>query len=154
MTIVLTVLLGLVYPLVVTGVAQVAFHDKANGSLVKANGKVVGSSLIGQNFTDKDGNPLPQYFQPRPSAAGDGYDAAGERRLQPRPVEPDPHRQPVDPDRRPATSLVRHRQDGNAYRPTATPYESRRHRCPHAASARLPRAQRPGRRRARCRSTR
>jgi potassium-transporting ATPase KdpC subunit len=76
MIIVLTVLTGLVYPLVMTGVAQVAFHDRADGSLVKRDGKVVGSSLIGQNFTDAKGSPLPQYFQPRPSAAGDnGYDA-------------------------------------------------------------------------------
>ena len=76
MVIALTLLTGLVYPLVMTGVAQVAFHDRANGSLVKENGQVVGSSLIGQNFTDAKGNPLPQYFQPRPSAAGDnGYDA-------------------------------------------------------------------------------
>jgi potassium-transporting ATPase KdpC subunit len=76
MIIVLTVLTGLVYPLIMTGVAQVAFHDRADGSLVKRDGKVVGSSLIGQNFTDAKGSPLPQYFQPRPSAAGDnGYDA-------------------------------------------------------------------------------
>ncbi len=75
-TVVMTVALGFVYPLVVTGIAQVAFHHKANDSLVKVNGKVVGSSLLGQNFTDKDGNPLPQYFQPRPSAAGTGYDAS------------------------------------------------------------------------------
>jgi K+-transporting ATPase ATPase C chain len=76
MIIALTVLTGLVYPLVLTGVAQVAFHDRANGSLVKRDGKVVGSSLIGQNFTDAKGSPLPQYFQPRPSAAGEnGYDA-------------------------------------------------------------------------------
>ena len=74
--VVMTLTLGFVYPLVVTGFAQVAFHNKANDSLVKVNGKVVGSSLLGQNFTDKDGNPLPQYFQPRPSAAGDGYDAS------------------------------------------------------------------------------
>jgi K+-transporting ATPase ATPase C chain len=74
--IVFTLVLGLGYPLVVTGIAQVAFNHKANDSLIKANGKVVGSSLIGQNFTDEDGNPLPQYFQSRPSAAGtDGYDA-------------------------------------------------------------------------------
>ena len=71
-----TVILGFGYPLVVTGFAQVAFHSKANDSLVKVNGKVVGSSLLGQGFTDKDGNPLVQYFQPRPSAAGDGYDAS------------------------------------------------------------------------------
>ena len=68
-------LLGVVYPLVVWGVGQVAFSHQANGSFVKVNGKVVGSALIGQNFTDKNGNPLPQYFQPRPSAAGNGYDA-------------------------------------------------------------------------------
>lgn len=76
MTITMTVLVGLIYPLVMTGFAQVAFHGRANGSLVKNNGKVVGSSLIGQNFSDANGNALTQYFQPRPSAAGtDGYDA-------------------------------------------------------------------------------
>jgi K+-transporting ATPase ATPase C chain len=76
-----TVLCGLVYPLVITGVSQVAFSKQANGSLVKdASGKVVGSSLIGQNFTvtSKDGktvSPDPKLFQSRPSAAGaDGYD--------------------------------------------------------------------------------
>ena len=67
--VVLTVLLGLAYPLALTGFAQVAVHGKANGSLLKVDGKVVGSSLIGQSF---DGEP--QYFQSRPSAAGDGYD--------------------------------------------------------------------------------
>jgi K+-transporting ATPase ATPase C chain len=76
MTVVLTVLVGLVYPLVVTGISQLTMSKRANGSLVTENGKVVGSSLIGQNFTDAKGDPLPQYFQPRPSAAGkDGYDA-------------------------------------------------------------------------------
>jgi K+-transporting ATPase ATPase C chain len=71
---VMTVVVGLVYPLVMTGFAQVVFPHKADGSLVKQDGKVVGSKLIGQLFTDKDGNPLPEYFQSRPSAAGDGYD--------------------------------------------------------------------------------
>jgi K+-transporting ATPase ATPase C chain len=75
MTVVLTVLLGFVYPLAVTGISQLTMSKRANGSLVKENGKVVGSSLIGQSFTDKDGNPMPKYFQPRPSNAGDGYDA-------------------------------------------------------------------------------
>ena len=72
---VLTVLLGLAYPLVVTGIAQIpGLQSRADGSIVTdANGDV-GSSLIGQAFTDKDGNPLRQYFQSRPSAAGDGYD--------------------------------------------------------------------------------
>ncbi|GAA3573650.1 potassium-transporting ATPase subunit C [Nonomuraea rosea] len=68
---VLTVLLGLVYPLVTTGVAQALFNGKANGSMVKGGH---GSSLIGQSFTDADGNPVRKYFQSRPSAAGDGYD--------------------------------------------------------------------------------
>ncbi len=75
MTIAMTALVGLIYPFVVTGISQAFMAKRANGSLVTVNGKAVGSSLIGQNFTDKDGNPLPQYFQPRPSAAGNGYDA-------------------------------------------------------------------------------
>jgi K+-transporting ATPase ATPase C chain len=72
---VLTVIVGLAYPLFIWLVAQLpGLHDKADGSIVEAEGKPVGSSLIGQSFTDGDGNPLPQYFQGRPSAAGDGYD--------------------------------------------------------------------------------
>jgi K+-transporting ATPase ATPase C chain len=86
---VLTVILGLAYPLVVTAVAQVAFGGNADGSLVVSAGKTVGSDLIGQAFTrpvlkngqpqkDAEGNPVveadPKYFQSRPSAAGDGYD--------------------------------------------------------------------------------
>jgi potassium-transporting ATPase KdpC subunit len=76
LTLVMTVLTGLVYPLALTGVFQTAFHNQANGSLVRLHGQVVGSSLIGQNFTDAKGQPLARYFQPRPSAAGaNGYDA-------------------------------------------------------------------------------
>ncbi|MGW0595431.1 potassium-transporting ATPase subunit C [Streptosporangium sp. NPDC002607] len=71
---VLTVLLGVIYPLVTTGVAQALFNGNANGSIVQQDGKDVGSAIIGQNFTDKDGNPVRTYFQSRPSAAGDGYD--------------------------------------------------------------------------------
>jgi K+-transporting ATPase ATPase C chain len=70
MTIVTTVLLGLVYPLVVTALAQVLFHDKANGQLITRNGAVVGSHIIGQPFVSAG------YFHSRPSAAGNGYDAA------------------------------------------------------------------------------
>ena len=66
---VFTVLCGLVYPLVMVGVSQVLFHNKANGSLVSYHGQVVGSGLLCQEFTDAKGNPLPQYFQPRPSDA-------------------------------------------------------------------------------------
>ncbi len=72
---VLTVITGLAYPLFIWLVAQIpGLHDKAEGSILTANGKPVGSRLIGQLFTDKDGNALPQYFQSRPSAAGNGYD--------------------------------------------------------------------------------
>ena len=66
-----TVLCGIIYPVVMWGVAQVAFHHQANGSLVSYNGRVVGSSLLCQEFVDAKGNPLPQYFQPRPSNAVD-----------------------------------------------------------------------------------
>ena len=76
MTIALTVLVGLVYPLVMTGIAQAFMGSRADGSFVTKNGKVVGSSLIGQNFLLPDGKPNPRYFQSRPSAAGTGgYDA-------------------------------------------------------------------------------
>lgn len=73
--IVLSVILGVAYPLVITLIAQLpGLQSRADGSLIKQNGTVVGSKLIGQSFTDKNGNPLPQYFQSRPSEAGDGYD--------------------------------------------------------------------------------
>jgi potassium-transporting ATPase KdpC subunit len=70
MTIATTVLLGIIYPLVVTGLAQLFFKDKANGQLIVQNGKVVGSRIIGQAFVGA------RYFHSRPSAAGNGYDAA------------------------------------------------------------------------------
>ena len=68
---VFTVICGIAYPVVMWGVAQVAFHDHANGSLVSYQGRTVGSSLLCQEFVDAKGNPLPQYFQPRPSNAVD-----------------------------------------------------------------------------------
>ena len=70
-----TLVLGVGYTLLVTGIGQLALPWQANGSLVHDSaGDTVGSALIGQSFTDADGNALPQYFQSRPSAAGDGYD--------------------------------------------------------------------------------
>jgi len=75
-TLVLAVITGLVYPLAVWAIGQGVFNYRANGSFVKnSKGQVVGSALIGQEFLDKSGNALPQYFQPRPSDAGTGYTA-------------------------------------------------------------------------------
>jgi K+-transporting ATPase ATPase C chain len=70
MTVVTTVILGIVYPLAMTAIAQVAFHENANGQLIERNGHIIGSRIIGQGFTK------PGYFRSRPSAAGIGYDAA------------------------------------------------------------------------------
>ncbi len=80
MLIVMTVLLGLAYPLTMTGFARVAFSDSSGGSIVEKDGRAVGSSLIGQSFAEH-----PEYFQSRPSAAGDGYDplASGASNLGP-----------------------------------------------------------------------
>jgi K+-transporting ATPase ATPase C chain len=92
MLLVLTVITGIAYPLLVTGVAQAAFSDQANGSLVKKNGTTVGSSLIGQNFdlpkkNPDDANevakPDPEWFQPRPSAGGYDPLASGASNLGP-----------------------------------------------------------------------
>ena len=67
-TLVTTILLGVIYPLAVTGISQVFFRDRANGQLLETNGKITGSRIIGQAFTG------PSYFHSRPSAAGMGYD--------------------------------------------------------------------------------
>jgi K+-transporting ATPase ATPase C chain len=75
-TLVLGLITGILYPLAVWAIGQGAFNYRANGSFTKdAKGHVIGSALIGQEFLDNKGNPLPQYFQPRPSAAGTGYTA-------------------------------------------------------------------------------
>jgi K+-transporting ATPase ATPase C chain len=94
---VLTVVLGIGYPLVVLGIAQLpGLRDRADGSPLTSGGRVAGSTLLGQAFTDAKGDPLPQYFQPRPSAAGAaGYDptASGASNLGPESVVdtlPDP----------------------------------------------------------------
>ena len=69
-----TLVLGVGYTAVITAVGQLAFSAKANGSLIEVDGESVGSSLIGQGYTDEEGAALPEWFQSRPSAAGDGYD--------------------------------------------------------------------------------
>jgi potassium-transporting ATPase KdpC subunit len=75
-TFVLAVLVGIVYPAAVWAIGQSVFNDRANGSFIQdAQGHVIGSALIGQEFLDKQGNPMPMYFQPRPSDAGTGYTA-------------------------------------------------------------------------------
>jgi len=71
-----TVVLGVGYTAVVTGIGQLALPYQANGSTIKVGDATVGSALIGQGFTDKKGRALPQWFQSRPSAAGDGYDSS------------------------------------------------------------------------------
>lgn len=90
---VFTVVLGVGYPLLIWAVAQLpGLHDKAQGSIIRVGGKPVGSSLIGQLFTDTAGRPLPQYLQSRPSAAGDGYDplASGAGNLGPESIVDNP----------------------------------------------------------------
>ena len=72
--IVMTVITGAIYPLAMLGIGQAAFDNQANGSLVSVNGKVAGSSLLCQEFTDSHGNPLVRYFQPRPSTASSSTD--------------------------------------------------------------------------------
>ena len=68
-----TLVLGVAYTIAVTGIGQAILPAQANGSVVRSGDEVVGSALIGQSFTDAAGNPLPEWFQSRPSAAGDGY---------------------------------------------------------------------------------
>ncbi|RFU20322.1 potassium-transporting ATPase subunit KdpC [Geodermatophilus marinus] len=82
-----TVVLGVAYPLLITGAAQLIAPGRADGSLVEVDGQVAGSSLIGQAFTDADGAPLPQYFQPRPSASGYDGAASGGSNLGPNSAE-------------------------------------------------------------------
>ncbi|RKN06869.1 potassium-transporting ATPase subunit KdpC [Streptomyces radicis] len=78
---VLTLVTGVIYPAVITGVAQAAFSGKANGSMVEADGREVGSELIGQTWNDADGDPDPRWFQPRPSHSGYDPGATGSGQL-------------------------------------------------------------------------
>src|ERR1035441_7352428 len=84
----LTVVLGFGYPLLVTGLSAVLFRHQADGSLVYRGRQLTGSSLLGQSFDGSKGNPLPGYFQPRPSAAGTGYDATSSAAPNLRPSNP------------------------------------------------------------------
>jgi K+-transporting ATPase ATPase C chain len=132
LTLVLAVLTGLIYPVVVWGIGQGTMSHRANGSFISRGGKVVGSPLIGQNFSGSDGNADPKYFQPRPSNAGKGYDPTasaasnlgpGDARLigfqpgfnsvdlngnpsktNPFATSDDPYCVPTDPDGNPVTS--------------------------------------------------
>ncbi|MGW4806746.1 potassium-transporting ATPase subunit KdpC [Kitasatospora sp. NPDC004272] len=92
MLLVMTVILGLAYPLLITGVSQLAFADRANGSIVKSDGKEIGSSLLGQNYdlpkqdpndADEPARPDPKFFQPRPSAGSYDPKASGASNLGP-----------------------------------------------------------------------
>ncbi|WP_341393037.1 potassium-transporting ATPase subunit KdpC [Arthrobacter sp. G119Y2] len=115
---VLTLALGLVYPLVVTGLGQAVAGNRANGSPVTVDGTTVGSELIGQSFTDENGAALPQWFQSRPSAAGDGYDGGASGGSNLGPTNPDlaaairerrtavAELEGVDPDDVPADALT------------------------------------------------
>lgn len=97
-----TVLTGLAYPLVIAGIAQIpGLRDNANGSLVQVNGQPVGSSLLGQAFTDTDGNTVKKYFQSRPSASGYDPDATAASNLGPESIQDtlgDPALDPNSPD--------------------------------------------------------
>ena len=85
-----TLLLGVAYPLAITGAGQLLFPHQANGSLLAGpTGEIVGSSLIGQQFLTPSGDPDPAFFQPRPSAAGDGYDGAASSGSNQGPEHPD-----------------------------------------------------------------
>jgi K+-transporting ATPase ATPase C chain len=74
--VVFTVIVGIGYPLLLTGISLLGFNHQANGSLLSRHGTIVGSALLGQSFSNRAGEPLQQYFQPRPSQAGTGYDGA------------------------------------------------------------------------------
>ncbi len=129
---VLTVITGIAYPLFIWLVAQVpGLRDNANGSIIEVGGKPVGSSLIGQSFTDTDGNALPQYFQSRPSAAGDGYDPLATSASN---LGPGEHR------RHPGRPVAARRAT-TATKPACSPWSARA--APRSANSRVSTASRP-----------
>ena len=149
-----TVIIGMAYPLVMIGVAQMPGlnHKRRRLADRPSTARSSAASLIGQSFTDKDGNPLVQYFQSRPSAAGDGYDPTATARQQPRPGEH--RRHPADPSNKDDTgtpSLLtqvcspqpRRRRTGRGRRAPAVLHDRRRRRGARSCSA--PAAFRPGR---------
>src|SRR5260221_12788776 len=85
-----TLVLGFGYPLLLAGLSALLFARQADGSLIHRGGKLVGSSLLGQSFANSKGSPIPGYFQPRPSAAGTGYDAASSGAPSLQPPKPTP----------------------------------------------------------------
>jgi potassium-transporting ATPase KdpC subunit len=119
---VLTVLLGLVYPLAVTGIAQLpGLKGRADGSLVRVDGQVVGSRLLGQSFTTEDGTPLRQYFQSRPSAGGYDPGASGASNLGPEDVLDTPDRPSLLTDVCARSAAVGELEGVSGARPFCTP---------------------------------
>ena len=121
-----TLVLGLGYTALITGIGQLVLPWQANGSTVQNSaGETVGSALLGQTWTDAEGTALPEYFQSRPSAAGDGYDGGASQRLEPGPRERGPRRARSRSGRQrsPTSTALRQARgpEGLPSRPTRSP---------------------------------